>query len=796
MSRFFYKSILIPLLLFVITIASYGQCENDTQLPLAICNDAITITLEDGAFTLSSELINNSSSDNCTANENLDIRIGENQEQSGEIIETTELVYEQPGQYIVTLTVIDEAGNTNRCWSTVTILASQQECTTDKETPQLTCINLQTIHTGPIFAQDFVLSLSDNCTNPENISYGLELVADFTGEMPADFFIDFTEPGTYTVYVWAADANGNSTHCKTKILIHETILLSGFLYQDENNNCTREVEENGIEQSIRVTLIENDIATYTIIAESNNGVYSFYIPQPQSTNAIVELNLVNESLKSCETLYTKEIPTNQTDLVIEDIGIQLTVGCADLGINVEAVGGSCQEEGLYIIHFYNNGDQPAMPYINLGFSNTVLFNMDRIFFSHAIVPIFVGDSPSFAFAQDLLPGQEGSIFLFGKQVCDFENQTQVITATIDAENACSNNWSEAELEIFQTCREEEVEFTIKNIGRKTMASPSNFVVIEDVIMLRERSIQLAAGASEIINLPANGATYHLQVQQPTDYPWQNIITAVSEGCATNTSSITTGLVTQLPLDNSAPHIDVAILENKLPNYNTLEALPIGAGEAHLVAANTPLEYIIEYSNLQDSIATSLSIEVELSEHLDIASLKTIYTSDPFYKMTKKEANIVTFTFPRIDLVSSRTDTKEATGILKLSINQKADLLSNTKIESKMTIQFNENVPLTDRISHTIGNLNFSTSIEAPFRNTNALSVYPNPFTHSTTFEFENNNTILGTFELYNANGQLIQEQTINTQKFKLFRKTLNKGLYFYVFKQEGQTVDAGKLFIE
>jgi len=269
--------------------------------------------------------------------------------------------------------------------------------------------------------------------------------------------------GECGLYVWTADASGNSTYCKTKILINETMLVSGFLYHDENNNCTREAEESGLEQSVSISLIENNIATYTIVAESEDGSYSSYIPKPQSTDAKVEIRLVNESLRTCDTLYTREILENQTDLVVEDIGIQLTVGCADLGVSVEAIGGNCQEESLYIIKFYNNGDQAATPFINLGFSNTVLLDFDRYYMSHAISPIVVGNCPAFMFAQALLPGQEGSILFFGKQVCDYDNQTQVITATIDAENACSNNWSGSELAISQKCSGEEVEFRIKNI---------------------------------------------------------------------------------------------------------------------------------------------------------------------------------------------------------------------------------------------------------------------------------------------------------------------------------------------
>lgn len=675
------------------------------------------------------------------------------------------------------------------------------QCSTDSEPPVLDCLNgLQTIETNTVFAQDFIDAVTDNCTEESNLTYGLQLVDDFTGMMPNELFIDFQEPGIFSVYVWVADEQGNTTYCKTKLLISETIDVEGTIYYDENGDCNKDINETGFNQSVKITLIENGEPTYTTVETSNGGAYKTKIIKPSAADAKIEVRLLIEEIASCQEVYTYDLGINGTEnIILSDIGVQLTQGCADLGVTIEALDGSCTEAGFYVINFYNGGNEVANPTIQVDFSNTVNFN--RIFATHAYQ--YAADSEAnnaYTFQiNNLLPGADGNIFISGQQVCDFVNQTQVINAQISADNACANNWSGAKLEITQKCLGDEVEFKIHNTGQEDMLEAAQFIVVEDVIMRTEGNVQLNAGESETLTFPANGSTFYVKANQVANYPWQATIAKTLEGCTTDASTISTGIVAQFPLENATPHIDVDVVENNAQSYNTLVALPKGVGEDHIVTINTPIEYAIDYANTNNEIANDLTIAVEVSQNLDLSSLKVTYATHQQYDLTI-EGQTLNFSFPNIDLVNSAVNKTEGTGLLKFNLAQKADLPEATLIESKVTLTINGKEISSDRNAntffHTVGQLAFSTSVEDILKEEIGLTVYPNPFHQFTTFEIDNPKNLTLDFELYNANGQLLHYRSFNRNSFNLQRNDLKNGFYFYVVKHEGQSVGAGKLFLE
>lgn len=801
MNQLFYHLLLIPLFLFGSIFTAFGQCDNDTTRPTAICTAGIDVSLSNGSVTLTPEHINESSFDDCTATENLVFRLQTMASfKEGVIPTSTAVTLQEEGVLQLVMWVVDEAGNSNNCFMYVNVVNKAPQCTDDTEAPELTCLSgLQTLQGGLIFGQDFVQYVSDNCSNEEDLTYSLELAANFTETMPSNQFIEFPVGGIFHVYVWVADSQGNTTFCKTKVIINEAMVVSGFVYNDANGNCSLGNGETGIKQLVKITLFEDNIVTYSSSAKGNEGKYTIQIPKPQAINARLEVSLESAVVTACQTVYTVDLSNNTgSGVTIPDIGVQLTQGCADLVVTTEAVQGGCSEESYQVIQFQNGGDVVANPSITVEFANNVLFT--RVLSTHQHVYTYnsvEGNSYTFEL-KDLQPGEAGNIFIIGQQICDVADLTQVITATITDENACSNNWTGPEINITKKCLGDEVEFRIQNIGDEDMLAPSQLIVIEDVIMRTQNTFQLPAGDIETVRLPANGSTYHVTANQAANYPWQKMTTIVSEGCATDGLTISTGYVAQLPLENSAPHIDVAVKENKVVSYNRLDALPLGVGTDHLIAANTPIEYAIEYANNgEKEIANKLSIEVELAKDLDIKTLKVIYATHTEYELTKKENNIVEFVFPHIDLIHNSINAEEAGGLIKFTISQKADVPIGTKLESKVALQFNQNSPMTNSIFHTVGDITaMSTAVTDILKEEIKLIVYPNPFHQYTTFKIANPKGQLLDFELYNANGQLMHYRSFNQNSFNLQRNDLKNGFYFYIIKQEGQSVSAGKLLIE
>lgn len=101
-----------------------GNCDGDTTQPTAVCDATPSIVLnESGAGVLYAEQINEGSFDDCTPADNLLLAIEWGPNISASMPTTNQLELTAPGHYIVVLWVADQAGNTNACFSELTVYA-------------------------------------------------------------------------------------------------------------------------------------------------------------------------------------------------------------------------------------------------------------------------------------------------------------------------------------------------------------------------------------------------------------------------------------------------------------------------------------------------------------------------------------------------------------------------------------------------------------------------------------------------------------------------------------------------
>lgn len=111
----------------LVTTTAYraeAQCSPDTQAPIAVCDASLVILIDPGQTdTLFAHQLNEMSTDNCSAPEDLQLRI-EGVPFSSAPPTTTFLVFDESdvGEHTVSLWVTDQAGNSTPCWGMVTVL--------------------------------------------------------------------------------------------------------------------------------------------------------------------------------------------------------------------------------------------------------------------------------------------------------------------------------------------------------------------------------------------------------------------------------------------------------------------------------------------------------------------------------------------------------------------------------------------------------------------------------------------------------------------------------------------------
>ena len=129
----------------------------DDKAPTAICNDGLTISLNDnGVARLYAEDFGEGSNDNCSA---VSLAVKSNGCMSNEFAEFAEFACCDLGTVVVELLVTDAGGNTNTCWAEITV--------EDATAPQISCADHITVDCGEASHAESLFiepEATDNCS--------------------------------------------------------------------------------------------------------------------------------------------------------------------------------------------------------------------------------------------------------------------------------------------------------------------------------------------------------------------------------------------------------------------------------------------------------------------------------------------------------------------------------------------------------------------------------------------------------------------------------------------------------
>jgi hypothetical protein len=427
------------------------------------------------------------------------------------------------------------------------------------------------------------------------------------------------------------------------------------------------------------------------------------------------------------------------------------------------------------LHYGNFGNQPALdaylileldPFLVLqsaGASYTDLGN-SRYRFDLGDVPVL---------------GQ-GSIALNVLVNCESAlGQTHCSEATIHPNNCVPPDpaWTGASLRITADCQSDSLRFNLQNVGVAPMSIPLQYVVIEDIVMLRDaQAPSLGAGESMIIALPATGATWRIEAEQEPLHPGKSMPTLSVEGCGT---PATLGIVTQYPADDADVWVDKECRQN-IGAYdpNDKQGFPLGYGAAHYILPGTDLEYLIRFQNTGTDTAFTVVIRDTLSAWLNPETLE--------------------WRFENILLPDSSTNFAASNGFVAFRISMRDNTPLETDILNNAAIYFDFNEPvITNATQHRVG-INFVTvAAWSPVRPEFAVTVAPHPLQTRSWLSLndapDNRDYHL---RVYDMNGKLLLEKTAETPRFELQRQGLPSGMYFFEIRMDGALVGNGKLVFE
>jgi|GEM_PF-1457138 len=798
-----------------------ASCADQTTLPRANCKEKVDITLSPASAVLKASDIDQGSFDACS--NTLEMAISLHRETASP---SEEIVFTSPGAHIIKLTVTDEDEDYSSCLSYVNVLdqaGNDLDCEADSIPPIAKCLNTVTYQLGPenpvveLHASTLGARSFDNCSDLE-----FRIGGPVPGVTPPEASVlRISEVGFFheSMLIWAIDQAGNVSYCQADIRIQTDFVehqLIGSVFAD-NGNCIKDPHETlmgGVE--IKAQLLINDVPGPSTIVETINSDEAFYaidlreykngqigftagetVEVNPADRVDVELLLWENLNSSCQNSFVvADIPIGQgASSFTNDFGIAVESNCAALSVDLAAPFIRRCYASTYWVNYCNYGGAVAE-------GVRVQVDLDpKMTLLNSPHPWTVTADGKFNFELGTLQGGTCGRFPISVRVsCESDfGATHCSSAKIFFDNVCQGfgDYDGPELELGAKCLDEQIKFTIRNIGGD-MTEGHKYIVIEDILMVQEGTTGIFRnGEGQTISLPATGSTFRLEVEQRDDYPWGKISSIAIEGCGENEQGETSqGYVMQFPIGNGRPDQSIDCQEN-IGSYdpNDKQGFPIGLGDDKLIIPNAPLEYMIRFQNTGTDTAFTVRIEDELSEWLDINTVKP-GTSSHSYAFSIKENRIMEFRFDNILLPDSTTNLEASNGFVKFSVQQKPDNPLGVYIKNTADIFFDFNEAVrTNTVTHLIGEITLTSDQERLNPRFVSLAI-PNPFSEMTVLNLEGKISYPLRLRVFDPFGRLMHTDVVRSNGHQIDRVGLPRGIYLYTLTDKDGKIETGKLIAQ
>ncbi len=625
---------------------------------------------------------------------------------------------------------------------------------------------------------------------------GLSFIWTFPSGIQSDFStISAVEVGWYQL---TGTVSGSDCSRTDSIYIASPLLdcgqLSGWVFQDLNNNCSVETGDANIAAyTVQATLVSDPTVSYTTLT-SNQGSYSFSLPVGtyQISSAVA-----TDLFITCQASDIVDIVADQQQNY--NLIYQAVEDCPRMNASLAIPRLRRCFSNIISISYSNDGSTTATN------AQIQVVLDDFLEFQNTITPIpttQMGQVITFDLG-DLPPFASGEIRLVVEVSCNAAiGQTHCVDVIASPNEPCPEpaGWNGALVELNGRCTTDGFVLVANNVGEADMSVNFEYIIVEDGVMLTPAPMiapPIEAGDSLEIPLPEQGASYFIQSNQEPNAPGFATPTLFLEGCS---ADFTTGFANLFWDGDELPWYDQLCLAN-IGSYdpNDKAALPIGYGDQHYIEPETPLDYTIRFQNTGTDTAFTVVIRDTLARALNWASLE-LGASSHFYTAELDTFGQLTFTFPDILLVDSFTNQLGSNGFVKYSIRPKAGLSLPTLIENTAAIYFDFNEPvITNTVFHTV-DTNFIqlTSVVYNEAAVNELLIAPNPAQRGAT-QLQLRTTVAGPYEvqIFDALGRQLSRQTSFEQQMNLDLDGLGSGWYIVrVNSDNGQWLGTARLLLE
>lgn len=573
--------------------------------------------------------------------------------------------------------------------------------------------------------------------------------------------------------------------------------VSGFMYQDQNGNCSIDVGDVGI-PNVQAVINPGGILVET------DSTGNWYLDELPAGNYTISSGDWLTFELTCENNQPFTVANSNELTLAPSIGYINKEPCAmpNVSVVMPAIR-PCFEDLPIILNVCNDPLASAIlenPYVDFHVDSliqiqsanyeyeflgpfTVRFSLDDLNIGACIAIVILADVDCAA-ELGMTVCMEAN--LFPVESCVFDAGPGSL---IDGSSLCELPYDGSDIDVSASCLGDSIQFNISNAGNGGMACYSHYRVFRDGQLLQIDSVILESGDHFEFSIPSDGYTYHLQANQHANFPVIDNPIAFVEGCG-DLSNWTSGLVSVFPANDESPVVDVfcGIVSGSF-DPNDKKGFPIGVGQSHNILPNTKLEYLVRFQNTGTDTAFTVVVVDTLDVHLDLFSVQAGAASHD-YKVTIEEGNILRWEFENILLPDSNRDELGSHGFLSYEVQQADNLENGTIIENSASIFFDFNDPIfTNTTFHQVQrNLGLELIIppESPENPVFPVHVFPNPSSGTFSFEFEDQ--IAKTeIKVFSLTGELILSGIFYNQRLIEIDLKAPQGMYVARIQVDGAT---------
>jgi uncharacterized repeat protein (TIGR01451 family) len=480
-------------------------------------------------------------------------------------------------------------------------------------------------------------------------------------------------------------------------------VISGFVYEDTNNDCTKNALEKGVPNVLVKGVSNNKIYhTYTnsegrydlVVGDNSNYKYTLSI---EKSNEIIN-NFISQSCSS-PTIMTNDYSGTYSNI---NLGVK-AVSCAPITLSINSSNRRRCATNVNYINYRNNQNSDENDFL-------IKVLLPEYIKPIASMPAWTSVSGDTLFYHlgTLSANTSGQIKIIDSVICWNPSITgKTVCTQAWASRGCiisPPEWDRSEIKVSGNCMQQKNHWTIFNMGAD-MADSAEYRIFYDNVLIKRQQYKLSEGESLSFNFAINGHTIRIEADQSPHHPYIRYAAAFIEGCgAVQTDDFIKNIAQAFPLP-SIPSETIscrAIVDSYDPNDKN--GYPTGYGDEHLVEKNTDLTYTIRFQNTGTADAYTVVLADSLSQYLDPLTTEFLGSSHPYRIEYRGGATpLLVWIFDNINLSPESVDAETSQGFVTYRIKQQKDLPDGTVIRNKAHIYFDYNdAIITNTTVHTIG----------------------------------------------------------------------------------------------